>query len=400
MALYKHRYSNDNLVKRKIKIVFDATPMVVNKTGVAYYIERLAVQLATQYPDEVKLVGFYYNFLGRRDASHLPRRANLSYTGASIIPSKIVFQLRRWGIEVPIEFLAMQKADFILYGNFLSHPSLFHTPSAPVIHDLTYLDLPAYVSPKLRRDLERFVPKAIQRSRFVVTVSEFSKQRIMSHYRVPAEDILVTLIPPVPPVRLSAERCRAILKENGITKPYILFVGTIEPRKNIIGLVEGYLQLPKKVRDEYQLVLAGRVERFASAEEARLHDALNQGQNVTHLGYISDEVKDALYQSAAMFAHASEYEGFGMPVLEAMSHGVPCALSDIPVFREVAGNSAVYFDYRKPEAIARAMQKILESPGRHAELSKLAKQRAGSFSWQKVATDLYETIRSSLHASS
>jgi alpha-1,3-rhamnosyl/mannosyltransferase len=387
-------------VKQKIKIVFDATPMVVNKTGVAYYIERLAVQLATQYPDEVELVGFYYNFLGRRDASNLPQYPNLTYTGASFIPSKIVFQLRRWGIEVPIEFLAMQKADFILYGNFLSHPSLFHTPSAPVIHDLTYLDLPDYVSPKLRRDLERFVPKAIKRSSFVVTVSEFSKQRLMTRYNLPADDILVTLIPPVPPSNISKERCQAILKENGITKPYILFVGTIEPRKNIIGLVEGYSRLPQELRDRYQLVLAGRIERFASAEEERLHQALNQGHNVTHLGYISDEVKGALYQNATTFAHASEYEGFGMPILEAMSHSVPCVLSDIPVFHEVAGDSALYFDHRKPEEMANALQTVLESDARRRELSKLAKQRAESFKWADVATNLYGAIRRALGASS
>ena len=387
-------------MKRKIKIVFDATPMVVNKTGVAYYIERLAVQLATQYPDELELVGFYYNFLGRRDASHLPRRANLTYTGASVIPSKIVYQLRRWGIEVPIEFLAMQKADFILYGNFLSHPSLFRTPSAPVIHDLTYLDLPDYVSPKLRSDLERFVPKAIKRSSFVITVSEFSKQRLIHYYHLPADDILVTPIPPIPPARINKERCQAILKENGITKPYVLFVGTIEPRKNIIGLVEGYLQLPAAVRDKYQLVLAGRIERFAQAEEIRLREALDQGGNVTHLGYISDEVKDALYQSATTFAHASEYEGFGMPILEAMSHGVPCVLSDIPVFREVAGDSALYFDHRKPQELAHALQTILQSDARRQELSKLARERANSFKWEDVAANLHDAIRRSLGASS
>jgi alpha-1,3-rhamnosyl/mannosyltransferase len=252
----------------------------------------------------------------------------------------------------------------------------------------------------LRRDLERFVPKAIKRSSFVVTVSEFSKQRLISSYNLPAADVLVTPIPPVPPSHLSREHCEAILKDNGITKPYILFVGTIEPRKNIIGLVEGYLKLPQALRDKYQLVLAGRIERFAQAEEARLRKALDQGNNVTHLGYISDEVKDALYQSATTFAHASEYEGFGMPILEAMSHGIPCVLSDITVFHEVAGDSALYFDYRKPQELAGALRTILESGARRRELSKLAKQRADSFKWDTVATKLYEAIKRSLRASS
>src|SRR5882672_10414889 len=135
-----------------MKVIFDATPLLANRTGIAYYIEQLLVEMAKAHP-ETQFVGFYYNFLGRRDTSALPRLENLSYANTSIIPSKIVYQLRRWGIEFPIELIALQRADFIIYGNFLGYPSLRNTPSAPVIHDLTYIDLPEYVSGKLRRDL-------------------------------------------------------------------------------------------------------------------------------------------------------------------------------------------------------------------------------------------------------
>lgn len=393
MSLYKHHYSNDKPVKPKIKIIFDATPMVVNKTGIAYYTERLATRLAAQYPDEVELVGFYYNFLGKRDASHLPRAKNLSYTGASIIPSKIVFQLRRWGIEIPIEFLALQRGDFVLYGNFLSHPSIFRTPSAPVIHDLTYLDLPDYVSPKLQRDLERFIPKAIKRSKFVVTVSEFSKRGIHNKYKVPNDDILVTPIPPVPPKRFTSAKNKRLLKESGIQKPYMLFIGTIEPRKNIIGLIEAYKRLPQKLQDKYSLVLAGRVERFAQNEAAAIASAKAAGYDVVHLGYVTDETKDCLYQSATVFAHNSQYEGFGMPILEAMSYGTPCVISDIPVFKEVGADAALYFDYKKPQEAAAALEKILSSEKLRDEYAKKSLMRASSYRWDNVARDLYNKIK-------
>ncbi len=376
-----------------IKILFDATPMIVERTGVAYYTERLATSLAKRYPDDVELVGFYYNFLGRRDTSHLPRLKNLRYMNASFFPSKIVYQLRRWGIEVPIELLALQRADFVIYANFLSYPSLTGIASSPVVHDLTYLDLPEYVSPKLRRDLVRFVPTAIKRAAFTTTVSAFSRQRIHDTYHVPLDDILVTPIPPVPATPVADDRSRALLKQHGITKPYILFIGTIDPRKNIIGLIEGFTQLPAKLRSTHQLVLAGRIERFAQAEEARLHQALADGHNITHLGYVDDETKQALLQSATLFTTASKYEGFGMPILEAMSAGLPCAVSNIPVFREVADDAAEYFDHTSPASIATAIGTLLQQPARRASLSKAARTHAASYQWDRIATAMYEKIR-------
>jgi glycosyltransferase involved in cell wall biosynthesis len=394
VSLYKHHYPNAKPVKPKIKIIFDATPMVVNKTGIAYYTERIVTQLAAQYPDDVELVGFYYNFLGRRDASHLPVLPNLRYTGASFIPSKIVFELRRWGIEIPIELLALQRGDFILYANFLSHPSLFRTPSAPVIHDLTYRDLPELVSPKLRRDLVRFVPKAIKRSAFVVTVSKFSKRGIHKAYNVLSGDILVTPIPPPPKQIFSGAKNTRLLREANIHKPFVLFVGTIEPRKNIIGLINAYTQLPKKLRETYSLVLAGRIERFAQAEEAAIKDAQSAGYDVIHLGYVTDETKDCLFQSATIFAHASRYEGFGMPILEAMNYGRPCAISDIPVFKEVGNDAALYFDYKKPAEVTHALEQLLSSAALRTRFSKKAAEQAASFKWEKVAADLYDMIRS------
>jgi glycosyltransferase involved in cell wall biosynthesis len=399
VSLYKYYYPNAKPVKPKIKIIFDATPMVVNKTGIAYYTERIVTQLATQYPDDVELVGFYYNFLGRRDASHLPTLPNLRYTGASFIPSKIVFQLRRWGIEVPIELLAMQRGDFIMYANFLSHPSLFRTPSAPVIHDLTYLDLPELVSPKLRRDLVHFVPKAIKRSAFVVTVSQFSKRGIHKAYNVLSGDILVTPIPPPTKQLFTAAKNTRLLREAGVHKPFVLFVGTIEPRKNIIGLIEAYTKLPKKLQNTYSLVLAGRIERFAGAEEEAIKNAQAAGYDVIHLGYVSDETKDCLFQSATIFAHASRYEGFGMPILEAMNYGLPCAISNIPVFKEVGGDATLYFDYAKPAEVTKALEQLLSSAALRTRYSKKALKQAASFKWETVAGNLYDMIRTHLKRS-
>ena len=379
--------------RKKIRIVFDASPLLANKTGVAYYIERLAVSIAKQYPDQVELIGFYYNFLGKRSSSHFPTTPNLRYHGVYFIPSKVIYQLRRWNIEIPVEAITHTRADFILYTNFLGYPSLKRTPSAPVVHDLTYLDLPDYVSAKLRSDLTRFIPKEINRSKFVVTVSEFSKKNITKTYHVDPDNILVTPIPPIKPVIHDEETRKDILNKLGIAHPFIAFVGTVEPRKNLIKLIRAYVQLPQELRDKYALVIAGRIGWNCEAEEAELAKVTREGYNVKHLGYISDAEREVVYQSATLFATASHYEGFGMPILEAMSYGVPCAISDIPVFHEVGGTAADYFDQDKPSVIAAHLEALLSDENLLKRLGEQSKKQAESFRWETVAQSVYEKIK-------
>lgn len=376
--------------RKKNRIAFDATALLTNRTGIAYYIENIVTTMAKAHP-ETEFVGFCYNFLGRNSIDHLQRLPNIDYLETKLLPSKIVYQLRRWGIEFPIEFTFPTGADFILYGNFLGYPSWRKTPSAAVVHDLTYIDLPTYVSAKLRSDLVRFVPKQIERSDFLVTVSEFSKQRITEEYH-PNKDILVTPIPPVDMTRHDAKYRHNELHKLGINKPYIMFMGTIEPRKNIIKLIQAYIQLPKELRDKYTLVIAGRIGWNCEAEEATLKQAAKDGYDVKHLGYVSDETREILYESASLFATASHYEGFGMPILEAMHYGVPCAVSDIPVFHEVAGKAADYFDQERPSVIAARLEAILTDDTLRKRLGRQAKLQADSFKWEPIAESLYQRI--------
>ncbi|HEX8762195.1 MAG TPA: glycosyltransferase family 1 protein [Candidatus Saccharimonadales bacterium] len=377
---------------KPIKIIFDASPLLGPKTGVAYYIERLVGQLARQYPNDIELVGFYYNFLGRNNTANLPCAPNIRYRPIRFIPSKIVYQLRRFGIELPLELLAKERADFALFGNFLGYPSLAKTPAAPVVHDLTYLDLPDYVATKNRNDLTRFVPEQIKRSRFVITVSEFSKQKITDQYNTDPNHILVTPIPPEPPKLLDEIERLELLKKLGLSRPFLLFVGTVEPRKNIIALIDAYQQLPQNLQKHYTLVIAGRIGWNCDAEIARLQTARDQGLNVLHLGYVSNDERTALYQSAELFTTASHYEGFGMPVLEAMSFGLPCAVSDIPVFHEVASSSVLYFDQNNPKSIARTWQGILSDEKAWEKLADASTTQAGHFKWEAVARSVYEYI--------
>jgi glycosyltransferase involved in cell wall biosynthesis len=374
-----------------MKIIFDANPLLTNKTGVAYYTEQLVDALTDEYQNDLELVGFYYNFLGRRDTSHLKRGKNLRYSRFSLIPSKIIFQLRRFGIECPVELLAAGHGDFVLYDNFIGYPSLFRTPNAPVIHDLTYIDLPDYVSGKLRRDLVRFMPKTIKRASFVITVSEFSKQRVMEVYNLPADKVVVTHIPPQTPRLRDVAEVGPILQGMGIAKPYILFLGTVEPRKNTPNLIDAYLQLPTALREKYDLVIAGMIGWNCEKEVAKLKET--EGQGVIHLGYVSEKQRAALYQQASLFTHASYYEGFGMPVLEAMSYGIPCAISNIPIYREIAGDAALFFNQDDPKAIASSIAQLLTDDTERSRLAGKGKAHSAKYTWKRSAQALYEAIQ-------
>lgn len=383
-------------MKKPIKIVFDASPLLVNKTGVAYYIERTISQLAARYPNDVELVGFYYNFLGRRSANHFPQAKNIRYRPVRFIPSKVIYQLRRFGIEIPLEVLTKERADFALFGNFLGYPSLYKTPAAPVVHDLTYLDIPEYVAAKNRSDLTRFIPQQIKRSKFVVTVSAFSKKKIEQYYRLGPDKVLVTPIPPPQAMWLNKAVVSDQLAQLNITKPFILFLSTIEPRKNLVNLIDAYAKLPAKLRTQYSLVIAGRTGWNCDAEITALSQAKANGLDIIHVGYISDDAKAVLYQSATLYVNSSSYEGFGMPILEAMSYGCPCALSDIEVFHEVAGHSARYFNHQSAQSISQTLQVILTDAKLQKELHTAGERQVKRFDWAEVADSIYKKITQTL----
>jgi glycosyltransferase involved in cell wall biosynthesis len=379
---------------KKIRIAFDANPLLAAKTGVGYYTEQLISELSRQYGTQVSLIGFYFDFLGRKDVAHLPQGPNIAYRPVRWIPDKVVFQALRWGIRPPFELFVRDEVDFILFDNFWGYRSRRHTPAAAVVHDLTYIDTPEYVSAKNRADLQRMIPEQIARSAFVITVSEFSKQRLVDVYGLQPGRILVTPIPARPATRQAADSS-ALLKEQGVTRPYLLFVGTVEPRKNITTLVAAMQHLPPEFRKTYQLVIAGRMG-WNCQNEADVLAKAHEDTNVVHLGYVDDQLKAALYANAALFVSASQYEGFGMPVLEAMSYGTPCAASDIPVFHEVAGEAAAYFNQNDPAAIASVMHSVLSDSRRIQGMRAASLRQAQRFTWPDVARQLYARIQATI----
>jgi glycosyltransferase involved in cell wall biosynthesis len=231
-----------------------------------------------------------------------------------------------------------------------------------------------------------------RRAAHVLTLSRAAADDIRRFCRVAPEKITAVhlgvnriFFEPVPP-----ERRRSALAPLIPPGPFILTVSNSYPHKNLNALVKAFGLIED--RSECALVIAGparRGERELLAERARL----KRPERVIRLQGIPFEALLALYQSAEVFALPSLYEGFGLPLIEAMAGGAPVACSDIPVFREVAADAAAFFDPNSPKAIADALTALLEDAGRREDLSRAGRSRAGAFTWEKAAQQTYAALK-------
>lgn len=374
---------------KPLTLLIDVSPLANSqKSGVGFYTERLLHALATSYPNELNIVGHYFNFLGKKEIV-LPKYNNVTYRCTQLFPSKLINIMRRFGIEPPIEFFLRKKGDFILYPNFVSYPSLRNTPSATVIHDLGYIEFPEYVQAPNRRFLARYVPRSIERSRFTVVISEVTKKAIIKNYATPADKFILT---PIPPPLIKAKP----KKPNYVSGKYILFVGTLEPRKNFINLVRAYMLLPKETRQEYALILAGKKGWYVDEQIEEIENLRKSGENIVMTGYFSDEEKTWLFENASLFVQPSHLEGFGMPILEAMDAGAPTIVSDIPIFKEVSGDASLYFNHQDVESIKSAILKVLQDKELGRNLQKKGAQRVSKMSWEDQAKKVFDQIQKEL----
>jgi glycosyltransferase involved in cell wall biosynthesis len=367
----------------KIKIAFDANPLVGQKTGIGQLTLELITALAEDNPEK-QFIGHYFNFLNKNKIIDLPIASNISYKKTIYFPTKILNLLRYLNIQLPFEFFCRARTDKIIFPNFVSMPSLFRSKSILFVHDLSYEDFPEYVSEKNGRYLRKWVPRSIKNAESVVTISEFTKKRIIDAYNVSTNKIRVIPVPP----RQKVKPDISIINKLQL-KDFILFVGTLEPRKNIINLLKSYEMLPLNIQNEQPLVLVGGkgwrdveiLKKIQSMQEA--------GLSVIQTGYVSDEEKSALYESSKVVLQLSHYEGFGMPVLEAMSYGKPIICSDIPVFHEIADSVAIFVPKDNPVHISQTVLRVITDSKLRKSMSKKSLEHVKNYpKWQDVAISI------------
>jgi glycosyltransferase involved in cell wall biosynthesis len=299
----------------------------------------------------------------------------------------------RWVSENPYKRLAWDLPNHIAKDR----PDLLHVqytgplrtsvPLVVTIHDVSYLELPEYFTPFRAAQLKLTVKRTVPRAAKILTPSEFSKSAIVRHYGI--EDDRVVVVPNAVssrfrPVDRGLARAE-VEKRLGIKGPFVLTVGDLQPRKNHLGLLRAFEQVMRaNPKLSHRLVLVGKETWYS----AKLHQAVAASKvadRVHFAGFIDDADLVNFYGACDLFVYPSFYEGFGLPILEAMACGRAVACSNSTAMPEVADSAGLLFDPHDSDEMARAMSDILLDAELRTRLERLGQQHAGSFSWQKSA---------------
>jgi alpha-1,3-rhamnosyl/mannosyltransferase len=277
------------------------------------------------------------------------------------VPSKIIRGFMKYGLKVPFDFI-LGRGNYY-FPSFLAWPT-WYAKSTVVVHDVTYLAVPECVDKGNREYLEKVVPFSLKNARNIIAVSEFSKAEIMRYYKLDA-DLISVAHPSIDRrnfYRRSPEEIHKVKAKYDIfSDKYIFSVGNIEPRKNYTRLVEAYVALPKKITDEYPLVIVGAGGWNNDDVKAVIQKAKEDGYKIIHpKQFVLDEDIPALYSGASFCVLVPIYEGFGMPVLEAYACKVPVIASNVASVPEAAGDAAVYVDPFNTEDIRQQMEDMVK----------------------------------------
>lgn len=380
-------------MRNKTKVIIDGEVLInPHFSGIGHYTLELLRALDNKLENErgfdaCLLVHFRY----------IERAKLFGFKHIRIIPSpfslRISNALKIRGKQPPLD-LIFGKGIYI-FPNFTSWPLLF-SKSLPIIYDLSYEKYPQFAEPRNQAFLSTQVRKSTQRASRILTISKNSKTEIAEFYKFPKEKIDI-IYPAVDRSRFRplAEREVVAIKEKyDIYGEYILFVGNIEPRKNLLNLLLAYEQLPKELRQKYSLLLVGAKgwqdgEIFETIN--RLH---NKGDRIQLPSrYVEDMDIPAIYNGASLFVYPSLYEGFGIPPVEAMACGVPVITSNNSSLPESCGNAAVLIDASSVKDLRSAIENLMSNPKLLGDLTVKGYSQADNFSWDLSADILLSSIK-------
>lgn len=371
----------------KKKFFVEAFPLVEERpSGVAHSIVGLVSALAQnkQFTAEYEIVLIApYKRLPMLD--RWPGLKSCTRKGL-YIKARIMRGLMKFHLLPPLDLLFGR--GVYLFGNFQNWPTTKKSVSFTYIHDIAYVLFPETVAPRNQRALETKGPGFIAQSDYVVTVSQSSRKEILDYYKLPDEKV-ITLYNGMDTRNYRKHTVAEIAKAKkkyGITQDYFIFIGNIEPRKNLKRLVQAFRQMPHNL----SLVLIGGSGWLNEDVLAEIDDARKAGVSIIKpQTFVPDEDCGILASGALALVQPSIHEGFGMPAAEGLASEVPVLVSDTPALREVAGEAGIYFDPYNIDDIASALKKATKlTAAQRKSLAKKGIIQIEQFSWDKAATKL------------
>jgi glycosyltransferase involved in cell wall biosynthesis len=360
-----------------LRIVVDVTPLSMPRTGIGNYILGMLGGLAEAAGAEDDVVAFSVS--GPRGKARIGEAlGDLEVERRQVVvpPSSHLWRTAWSKLGHPVVERLAGPLDVFHFSDWM-YPAQRAGLRATTVYDLSPLHHPEWVAPRTRRMHARKYANAAATSRLVFTISQFSAEDVARSLAIPSERVAVAY-PGVHP-RFTAGGPRAAREA-----PYVLAVGTREPRKNLPALAQAF-QVVRRARPGLELVIAGAPVQWAREEL--------DAEGVTALGFVPDEQLPELYRGAEAFAYPSLFEGFGMPILEAMASGTPVVSSAHPSLDEASGTAAVRVDPGSPDAIAAGIeQALVERESRSAA----GLEHARRFSWQACGEAYLHGFRTAL----
>jgi len=363
------------------------------QSGVYYYTQRLLRALVEIDPDDRYNLVYFGHPGGEAERFGLAA-PNLELHPITWLPRKLYSAFLRTPLRLPIDAVAGISPDIFIFPRFVRWPLRGAAKSIVVVYDTSYLDYPeAMETAHFGWYLRRAVPHSLRAATSIVTISEATKRSLMQHYGIAASKITVitpaldhSIYRPTTP-----EVVATMKRKYGIKRDYLLYVGTIEPRKNIATILAAYHELPAELRGRYQLVLAGGKgwkDAAIAAEVAALDP-----NDLVQTGFVAEEDLPTLYGGATLFIYPSAYEGWGMPVLEAMACGTPVITADNSSLPEAGGKAAHYVAGGDTGQLTAAMVQLLHDAKTRAAMAKRGLAHAQDFTWEHSATQLHRLLK-------
>lgn len=348
-----------------MKLIVDLR--LIHNSGIGTYIKNVFPSIIKDF-DEVEVLGdpiFLKNFDWSNQIKIIPFRYKIySFVEQLMYP-----------IRIP-------KCDVFWTPHF-------NSPLLPIkakkrlvtVHDVNHLSNPKYFSFAKRYIAKILYKNAVYRSRYIYTVSEFSKSEILKFFSVDPDKIKVVYCG----VSQNFSKIKSTTPTLELPKNYLLYVGNVKPHKNLMTLLKAYCLLEREIKEKYKLVVLGKKDGFIT-EDREIFKFIEENdlhRRVHFTGFIPDQEVPLVYKNASLFVFPSLYEGFGLPILEAMSSGVPVISSNKASLPEVGGDAVLYFDPTDLSDLKENIIRLLADQTLRDKLVKKGHEQVKRFDWQK-----------------
>ncbi|MCX6809701.1 MAG: glycosyltransferase family 1 protein [Candidatus Berkelbacteria bacterium] len=370
-----------------MRIAIDITRAIIENAGIGRYSFEISQKMIDQGTEDHFLI---YSTHFRDDEEKQKKFNSFKRKNVELKRLKIPGKVKEilWGLKLDFLKKFLDDSEVLFAPSFFEVGLGFKIPQVVAIHDMTHFLFPDQRGVRLSRYLSKRTLDVLKIAKKVICISNSTRKDVLKLSKVNPEIVEI-----IYPGRKIFSKIAGVLPNNLKKDSYILSVGTIEPRKNLTGLFEAYSRLGEKLQQQYPLVVAGG----RGWNEGKIFEKLkelNLQNKVIFTGFVEDEILARLYTDCKIFIYPSLYEGFGLPVLEAMSFGAPTITSNISSMPEVIGDAGILVDPKNPEQISKAIEALISQDKIRNDLSKKALIKSLNFSWDFAAQETLDLIKS------